>query len=164
MLLASMNRSVLVAVLWMLGGCAHRAHVTGLDSNPTARIDAATFSRTGEEVIVEVQVGLSGQAGPQILVRTQLPCRAGPVPPPPGFSMVYLTFDPPTRSSLTADEGFITVHRCDEKLLELSGGWRVRGTLATALELPHQPPNPPIPVTHVELTHVTASRLDEKTP
>ena len=56
-------------------------------------------------------------------------------------------------------QGFITVHRCDEKVLELSGGWDVAGTFPTALEQPHQPVNAPVPVTHVEVTHVTATRV-----
>lgn len=160
-LMFPMKGSVVV-VLLLLGGCAHRAHVTGIDSNPAARVDTATFSRVADEVVVDVQVGIEGRTeaeSPQILVRTQIPCRVGPVPPPSGFRMVYVTFNPATLSTLTVKDGYITVHRCDDQLLEFSGGWYVEGIVSTVLELPFQPPNPTIPVTHVEITHVTATRV-----
>lgn len=159
----AMNRSVLV-VLFVLTGCAHTAHVKGIDSNPSAHIDTATFTHIANDVVVDVQVNLGPKEekfAPQILVRTQIPCREGPVPPPPGFRMVYVSFNPTTLSTLTVTEGFITVHKCDGKVLEFSGGWYVEGIIATALELPFQPPNPPVPVTHIELTHVNATLIEQ---
>jgi hypothetical protein len=163
-LMVPMKRLALV-VLFVLGGCAHRAHVTGIKSNPTARVDAATFTHVANDVLVDVAVGIAGknddEEGPQILVRTQIPCRVGPVPPPDGFRMVYVTFNPTTLSTFTVKEGFITVHRCEEGILEFSGGWDVEGTIQTSLELPFQPPNPPIPVTHVEITRVTATQVEK---
>ncbi|MBS1152623.1 MAG: hypothetical protein H6Q89_4321, partial [Myxococcaceae bacterium] len=50
-----------------------------------------------------------------------------------------------------------TVHRCEGPFLELSGGWYVKGTIATNLELQYQPANPPIPISHVEVLRVKAS-------
>jgi hypothetical protein len=159
--MAPMNR-LTVVVLFILGGCAHRAHVTGAQSNPSARVESATFSHVADEVIVQVAVALEGSGNrdrAQILVRTQIPCRVGPVPPPDGFRIVYVTFSPTTFSPMSVKEGFVTVHQCQGSVLELSGGWFVEGTVATALEMPFQPPNPVIPVTHVELTRVTATEV-----
>jgi hypothetical protein len=162
--MVSMTRFALL-LLVVSSGCAHRAHVTGTGS-PSARVDSATFTRVDEDVVVDVQVGLSGQAAnpmenPQILVRTQIPCRVGPVPPPPGFRIVYVTFNPTVLATMSVTEGFITVHRCDDQVLELSGGWDVEGIIPTALELPFQPAQPAIPIKHVELTHITVTPLNQ---
>lgn len=156
------NKRLAVVVLFVLGGCAHRARITGTESNPAARVDSAAFWHVADDVVVEVALTLEGSGdreGPQILVRAKLPCRVGPVPPPDGFRMVYVTVNPPTLSTMFVKDGFIMVHQCQGSVLELSGGWFVEGTLATALELPFQPPNPVIPITHVELMHVTATQV-----
>ena len=107
--------------------------------------------------MVDIQVGLEGKNDPKILVRALIPCRPGPVPPPDRFQMDYVTFNPDALSPLNVSEGFIIVHKCEGSILELSGGWDVEGNFATALELPFSPPNRPIPVKHLELTHVTAT-------
>ncbi len=146
------------AALLVFGGCAHRAHVTGYDSNPAAQVIAATFERVEGEVLFDIQLELEGENRPRILVRARIPCRVGAIAPPSEFRLVYLTHYPATRSTFRVKEGFITVHRCDDALLELSGGWEVVGVISAALELPFQRPNSPIPVTHVELTHVLATK------
>lgn len=154
-----------LAVLLLLGGCVHQAQVKGLTSDPGARVDTATFSPVaGGDVVVDVQLGLDGPGpeNPQILVRTQIPCRVGPVPPPAGFRMVYVTFNPTVRSTLTIKEGFITVHRCDDEVLDVSGGWYVEGIIPTALELPNQLPSTQIPISHVEINRVVATPAQTK--
>ena len=155
----------LLAVLFLLGGCVHQAQVKGITSSPGARVDAATFSHVESgDVVVDVQLGLAGNGpeNPQILVRTQIPCRVGPVPPPDAFRMVYVTFNPTVLSTLTIKEGFFTVHRCDDDVLDFSGGWYVEGIIPTALELAHQPPSKQIPISHVELNRVVATPAQTK--
>ncbi len=154
-----MKRLAVVSVM-VLGGCAHRAQITGVGSDPDARVDSATFSRLADDVALEVEVAVEN--GQQVLLRTVIPCRVGAVPPPKNFRMVYVTDNPTTLSPVTITQGFITVHRCEANVVEFSGGWDVEGTIAASLELPFEPPNPPLPFTHVELTHVTATLAPSK--
>lgn len=149
-------------MLCLVSGCAHRAHVTGLQSNPGARVDTATFSRFGDDVVVDVALSVEGtrnDENPQILVRAQIPCRVGPVPPPPGFTLVYVTSNPTMLSTMTVGEGYITVHKCEGNIVVMSGGWDVEGDLNTPLEKPFSAANPPIPVRHVELTAITVTEV-----
>ncbi|GEM_PF-2833588 len=140
----------------VLSGCAHRAYVTGRDSSLDARVDWATFVRGENSVVIEA--GVAVEPDHQLLMRAEVLCLVGAMSPPRGFRLVFITTDPDVESPVTVKQGYFTVHRCGEQV-EFSGGWDVEGTIASSLELPHQKPNPPLPFTHVELRHVTATEV-----